>query len=471
MQSVAVIGGGFTGSLLAIRLAEAGADVILIDPAGDPGAGLAYGRARAPHFLNAPAERMEIGLKPAFTDWLEAWKAQTRTGVGEAGRMAHAYAPRILFGLYMQERLGEALARGPIRHVRGFVESIQVSENKVISLILRDGRRLAADQVVLAIGNAPPRIPVFGARPGSQMQDWAGFIPDPWATGALEGISPDASVLLIGTGLTAVDVALDLHARGHKGPLHLWSRHGRLPAEHREGGRWSPFLRSYVGSSPLKVMRVIRAQIMAADRQNIVWQRVIDAARPDIAAIWRGWSQKQCAQFLRHGRSLWETQRHRMAPRVAERLAAMRAAGQLHLYAGRLANFDLQLDGALEVRLHAPRREACRLIAHHAVVCTGPETDPIHMGGVVADLMRQGLARSDPLGLGLETLDDAVLDHNGAPSSWLFAAGGLTRPEWWEITAAPEIAAQVSLLANRLLRRSRSLPQLSDMFADFGAGI
>ena len=32
-------------------------------------------------------------------------------------------------------------------------------------------------------------------------------------------------------------------------------------------------------------------------------------------------------------------------------------------------------------------------------------------------------------------------------SDWLYAIGPLTRPAWWEITAAPEINAQIARLA------------------------
>ena len=74
------------------------------------------------------------------------------------------------------------------------------------------------------------------------MRDSAAFAADPWAADALTGIDPDAPVLLLGTGLTMVDIALKLAEEGHRGPMLAVSRRGLLPGAHRYGGHWEPFL-------------------------------------------------------------------------------------------------------------------------------------------------------------------------------------------------------------------------------------
>src|SRR2546421_3023288 len=71
---------------------------------------------------------------------------------------------------------------------------------------------------------------------------------------------------------------------------------------------------------------------------------------------------------------------------------------------------------------------------------------------LLGDLLQQGAVRSDPLGLGLETADCTAIGSDGARSDWLFALGPLTRPAWWEVTAVPEINAQVDRLVRRIAR-------------------
>ncbi len=72
-RTVGIVGGGFTGSLLALKLSQVRPDwlVLLIEPAAASGRGLAYGACGPEHLLNVPVSRMEVGLAPSFGDWLK----------------------------------------------------------------------------------------------------------------------------------------------------------------------------------------------------------------------------------------------------------------------------------------------------------------------------------------------------------------------------------------------------------------
>ena len=71
-MTVAVIGGGFSGSVFALKFARANPDarVVLIERGRRVGRGLAYGACAPDHLLNVPVSRMELGLTPGFADWL-----------------------------------------------------------------------------------------------------------------------------------------------------------------------------------------------------------------------------------------------------------------------------------------------------------------------------------------------------------------------------------------------------------------
>jgi uncharacterized NAD(P)/FAD-binding protein YdhS len=471
-RTLAIVGGGFSGALLALKLTAARPDwrVVLIDPSSRPGRGLAYGACAPSHLLNVPVARMEAGLSPAFGDWLgerpEMAEALTESG----GAMSAAFSPRELWGQYLQQQVAAARVtdNGPgLTVLRG--EAVRLLDPPRRGLVLSDGREVEADTIVLATGNLPPRPPLPA---DSWLRDSAAFAADPWATDALTGIDLDAPVLLLGTGLTMVDIALKLDEEGHRGPMLAVSRRGLLPGAHRHGGHWEPFLAPMLPASPLTLSQAIRAEVRRAEAAGQPWQRVIDAVRPVIARIWSSWTPAQKRQFLRHQRPRWDVHRHRMAPRIAQRIDALMASGQLTVRAARTRDWTPAGDG-VTVALH-PRGggPAETLTVAKVINCTGPRSD-LHGLEVplYADLARKGLIAPDDLGLGLETADCAVLGSRGEVSTWLYALGPLTRPAWWEITAVPEITAQVDGLAHRLAGDTVVTPSLEEAFVDLGAGI
>lgn len=468
-RAVAIVGGGFSGSLLALKLLSARPDwrVTLIEPGDRPGRGLAYGACAPSHLLNVPVARMETGLKPRFDDWLSARGGMDVALAESGGDLSAAFAPREFLGQYLQQRVAEARASGALTVLRG--EAVRVLDGPKRGLVLLDGREVVADTVVLATGNLPPRPPL----PSNHwLVDDPAFVIDPWSRDALRGLDPDASVLLLGTGLTMVDIALKLAEDGHRGPMTAISRRGLLPGAHRYGGAWEPFLAPHLPASPLTLSKTIRAEVKRAAAQGQPWQRVIDAVRPVIGRVWSSWTPAQRRQFLRHQRPRWDVHRHRMAPRIAAGIDALLASGALTIRGGRLRDWTRAGD-LIEGTLH-PRGGGApeTLSAARIINCTGPRSD-LHGLEVplFADLARKGLIAPDALGLGLETADCAVLNARGEVSTWLYAVGPLTRPAWWEITAVPEITAQVDGLAHALAQDAPEARTLADVFVDMGSGI
>jgi uncharacterized NAD(P)/FAD-binding protein YdhS len=476
--TVAVIGGGVSGSLFALKFARAqpNARVILIERSRRVGRGLAYGACTPHHLLNVPVARMEVGLTPGFTDWLRARTVLLGEALVESGGdLAAAFVPRELFGAYLEERVLAAVSPDPRRGfaiVRG--EAVRLLDFPRRGVLLGDGREIAADRIVLATGNLPPR-------PPRSQDDWLYdtqlFVPDPWADDAFEGLAPEAPVVLLGSGLTMVDVALKLAGGGHVGPIHAVSRHGLLPLVHRSGGEWQPFHDPKTHVPPLTLMRRIRSEARRAEAGGVPWQRVMDTMRPAVARVWHGWSVKDRAQFLRHLRARWDVHRHRMAPRVAARIAALRAGGQLHVMAGRVQGYHPREDAVdVEIAARGAGRTQIHIQAARVINCTGPRSDMDRLAiPLLADLRRRGLIAPDPLGLGIETQDCAALGSAGHLSPWLYALGPLTRPSWWEIVAVPEINAQVDRLIGDLSApretRTQTPPLLAELFADLGSGI
>jgi uncharacterized NAD(P)/FAD-binding protein YdhS len=479
VHTVAVVGGGMAGALFGLKLATARPDfrVVVIEATRRIGRGLAYGACSPQHLLNVPISRMEIGLTPGFADWLQAnpdAQEALATGLEESGGdLPGVFMPRALFGAYLEERLEEALISGDsitgdspgLSLIRG--EAVRVLAHPDRAVRLSDGREIPADAVVLATGNLAPRAP---GGPDQWFYDTPGFVPDPWAPDAFDGLSPDDPLLLLGTGLTTVDIVLKLSRAGHRGPILATSRRGLLPKVHAAGGVWPAFLEAALPASPRRLMRLIREQVATAEAGGIPWQRVFDAARPAIPAVWSSWSTRAKRQFLRHLRTRWDVHRHRMAQRIHDALNAESAAGRLEILPARLRGYR-PTDGGVEVTLAPHGGGERRFTAARVVNCTGPRRDAGAIAiPLLADLRDQGLALPDALGLGLETENCALLDVDRRTSTWLYALGALTCPQWWEITAVPEIAVQIDRLVGQLANPQAAHLSAGD-FLDLGAGI
>ena len=471
VKTVVIVGGGFSGAIFGLKLHRRCPDwrIVIAEPKKRLGRGIAYGACGPEHLLNVPVSRMEIGLVPSFADWLGARRASISDALVESElNLAAAFVPRRLFGDYVEERVNEALDSKSLvglSSVRGDVVRL-LDDNR--GVLLTDGREIKADIVVLAMGNLPPRPP---GGPDSWLYDSGFFIPDPWASDAFSDIDPAEPLLLIGTGLTTVDIALRLSQQGHRGSMLAMSRRGLVPRTHVAGGAWPEFLHDKIPASARMLTMVMRQQIALAAAQGIAWQRVFDAARPAVPSIWNGWTEFSRRQFVRHLRPRWDIHRHRMAPRISDALERLRSSGALEIVSGRITGYKAA-DRLIEVSLRQ-RGGAERVFkAGHVINCTGPGGDFARTAiPLIAELRDRKLAVPDALGVGIETRDCAVVDGYGAPSSWLFALGPLTRPAWWEITAVPEINLQIDRLVAQL-SSPLPAPRLTGAdFMDMGGGI
>lgn len=462
-RAIVIVGGGLSGSLLALRAIENPENrVTLIERNGALGRGVAYGACDQAHLLNVPLFRMEVGLSPTFHNWLAA-NRPNELNTNDGG-VKDSFVTRRSFGDYIEEVTERHARAGRLDRVRG--EAVEIGRRAQPYVLLKDGRVLHGTHVVLATGNLPPKTPRFSH---DGVVDSPVFIPDPWDVHKDRLPASGDTVLLIGTGLTMVDVALRLARNGHTGPIVALSRHGLLPNRHVQGGQWRNAFQERP-LPPLEAFRLIRREAREAAAAGVPWQRVIDAIRPSLASIWISWSKQERQRFLRHCRTIWDVRRHRMANAVAVQIDRLLETGQLRIHAGRIERLNRSGAGALATVRPRGAKTTVEIEAHTIINCTGPRSsfDDLNEPAYIK-LKESGLLTPDELGLGVKTFGCALIDQYSIPSDWLFAIGPLTRPEWWEITAVPEISAQTYYLAGSL-----GLPNQTSLlrdFVDLGAGI
>lgn len=436
---VVIVGGGFSGTLMAVNLIRHGGPrATIVERAPERlGRGIAYGAAHPGQLLNVRAAGMS-----AFPDdpgHFARWAAARGDGTPAD------FVPRTLYGAYLRETLGQ------VRAAAGDRLAVVTGEAVAIARVgggprvrLADGTVLAADAVVLTPGNLPPHPPP-GLDPDALP---AGVcLDDPWRGDVAAGLTRADGVLLVGTGLTAIDMALTLDAAGFEGPILALSRRGRFPHRHVDG---APPPQGWSDPPDLPLSHLVGAIRRAGAVEG--WRAAVDALRPVTQRWWERADTATRARFLRHLRPFWDVHRHRLAPAVADRIDAMVAAGRLRFAAGRIAAATADRDGA-RIVWHARgtgARHATRV--RRIVNCTGPQGDVLRTAEpLLRRLVADGMIRPDPLRLGIDVdAGSRAIDADGHARPDLYCVGPMTRGSFWEMVAVPDIRRQCADLGRRL---------------------
>ena len=445
---VVIVGGGFSGTLSAVQLLlrAPNLSVAVVDKGSIPGRGVAYRTKYSCHLLNVPAGSMSA--LPQEPDHFLRW-AQANFG---APVQATSFLPRAFYGRYIGSILEEITGRkgaGNFQWVHGEVSSITQRQSR-IEVQLTNGGTLDSQFVVLAAGNFPPaNLKIPGLSADSQR-----YVRSPWSEAALREIPSTGSVLLIGSGLTSVDLAVSLKSENFAGHIHILSRRGLMPQTHREAVQWPQFWDEQSPRNIRGLVGLVREQIRTSQLSGGDWREVIDSLRPVTQNIWQCLSLTERRRFLRHARAYWEVHRHRVAPEIGDTIAKLVQDGQATIHAGRVTNYREFPDHA-EVDLRDRKTRAQRTLQIDRVInCTGPETDCRRIDDpLIKNLLANGLARPDPLFLGLDVdANGALIDSEGAPSAALFVVGPARKGFLWETIAVPELRMQASELAEHLVR-------------------
>lgn len=441
---VAIIGGGAAGTLTAVHLLRTGRSgrLAIVERADRLGRGIAYGTTNPRHLMNVPAATMGgLAGRPGH---LVEWCAAQGAPVDGA-----AFVNRPLFGRYLVALLRDAITAAPSRplEVRDDAVAIGRSGGR-LRVALASGRELDAARVVLATGTPPAAdLPLAS---GSWPRDASRYVTDPWAAGALEGLAGDR-VLLLGTGLTTVDVTLRLSELRASARLVAVSRTGLLPVTQRwpEGTIEVGYRPPPAATTLREQARAFRGAVVAARARGADMRDVVDGMRPHTQAIWQGLSEADRRRFLRRYARYWLIHRSRMAPAAAGWFQELRDEGRLRIVAAAVERVCNE-GGAPVVGLRPRGGGPAETLRVDAIVnCAGPADSPFTNGSpLYRSLLDAGLARPHPLGLGIDTgPGGAVLDAGGRPSGALYTIGWLRRGELWESIAIPELRDQAAALA------------------------
>lgn len=445
MKRITIIGGGASGTLLAVNLIKHGGneplEINLVEKHGTIGRGVAYSTVNDIHLLNVPAAKM--GAFPDDVEHFQRWLKEN-----EYAYLPGDFVPRKIYGSYLREVFSDTIADRESNISVNLLddEAIDVCSYKDSALVLlKSGEVLPSHRVVLAFGNFLPPDPPTET---SEFTSAEKYFQNAWDELLPEKIAPADSVLVIGTGLTAVDNILSLYHTGHSGKITALSTHGWFPTVHQPAEPYPSFKDEIYGEKNIRrIFKAIRGHCRNAEN----WRGVIDSLRPYTQDVWHGLPVAEKQRFMRRLRRVWDISRHRIPPKCSETLEKMRAEGHLDVQRGKLRDIKVR-DGKFDVIFTSRGRK--HVLPVDAVVnCTGSESNFARVDfPLVKSLIERGEIEPDELFLGLKaTPDGKIINRENQTSKVLSTLGTALKGVLWESTAMPEIRAQARNLALKLL--------------------
>lgn len=522
-RTIAVVGGGasataFLSALVKEISAETDGqapDVVVYEPAASCGPGVAYGDDTEVALLNRPAPAMSVDYSDRghFRRWLgRNGLLLTRT---EPGRIP--FVPRAWFGRYLAEMFRNACddlhhLGGSVRVCREAVRDVW-HEGEHIVVMPAHAPPHRTDEVVLCLGSVP-------ARDLYRLSGTPGYLHHPYPVRALADRIGELTaqhtergggeVLILGSGLTAVDIALEVSRRPGAPHVTIASRSGALPDVRYDFGAGDiapdlvedvrtllarqdvigldglaglldgalkrrgttlrealrPFLRGSCGAE------LIRARL-AAPGPAAALQQCVVALTPWYSRLWRALDPVSSREFSRRYGRIFTCLRSPMPEVNARRLLELADSGAVsfrsgitHVAADGPADAPVRTDADAHAdvtadsgRFTATFRDGRTRRFGITINATGRGIDvaAARPGSLLEALSKSGVARPHPLGgLDVEPDTNEVLSARGERSPLLHVVGDLSSGVHFHTSSMEYVATQARRVAEQVATRLRN---------------
>jgi len=475
VRRITIAGGGFSGATAAVQLVRASPvplEITIVEPRETAGPGLAYSATDPDHRLNGPTWSHSILPEDGghFTRWCDAHGVLQRDPEALVPD-GNAFVRRADYGRYLAAELARH-ARWPangstIAHLRDRASRVAF-DGHAISIATEAGRTLDAAMLIVATGNPLPRLQAPFA---PSLAGHPSIIENPLEPSRLGDIDPLARVLVVGSGLTALDIVSTLVRAGrgafgsHRGGIVVTSRRGLRPRPQPpavasgEGAEPPRPLDRIMGDVPAFLLppaapptlrawvRAVRERIREVEAGGDSWHKGFDELRD---VVWRAWPllpADQKRRFLRMLRTWYDVHRFRAPPQNDAIVRAAEARGAVEFRAARLRSVEAVAgQHTLRVRFAPRGGDDERVECFDAIVnCTGLDAAAgVRANPLLASLVADGALSVDETGIGFAV--DArcrAIGVDGRANPALRVVGPPTAGTFGDPLGAMFIAAQV----------------------------
>jgi len=467
--SVAIVGAGLSGSLLAINLLKNTFDgkieIFLIESSKKRfGRGVAYSPNSIYQKLNVPAKGMSLFPENPnhFVDW---WKSNEKNYfyLGESYD-ENSFFPRFIFGDYLESTLNSNIQTKSTNKEFFTINDEVVDATKIESqwkIKLSSGAELIVDNLILATGNIPPGNPSYLAK---EVLDSKRYLHNPWDDSLFESIQLNESLGILGSGLSMVDVIMTLKRKNFQGKIVSFSRSGKLPKVHSKLDQMNPTPFPTLKGNTNEDVHLIQNWIR--ENEGISDVHLMNVIRPFTSEIWKSWDGKNQRRFIRHVRPFWESFRHRIPSESMAIISEWIHLGKLTFLKARIQSSKLEND-SIEISTLEPNNKFGSYRFDRLINCTGPDTKLKEVkSDLYNNLKKKGYITQSENGIGFVTGNlGQVKTKEGKFLENLYCLGPLRKNELWESTALREIRDQVikltSVISNSNAKNTDPLNQTS----------
>lgn len=467
--SVAIVGAGLSGSLLAINLLKNTFDgkieIFLIESSKKRfGRGVAYSPNSIYQKLNVPAKGMSLFPENPnhFVEW---WKSNEKNYfyLGESYD-ENSFFPRFIFGDYLESTLNSNIQTKSTNKEFFTINDEVVDATKIESqwkIKLTSGAELIVDNLILATGNIPPGNPSYLAK---DVLDSKRYLNNPWDDSLFESIQLNESLGILGSGLSMVDVIMTLKRKNFQGKIVSFSRSGKLPKVHSKPDHLNPTPFPTLKGNTNEDVHLIRNWIR--ENEGISDVHLMNVIRPFTSEIWKSWDVKNQRRFIRHVRPFWESFRHRIPSESMAIISEWIHLGKLTFLKARIQSSILEND-SIGISTLEPHGKFGSYRFDRLINCTGPDTKLKEVKSeLYTNLKKKGYITQSENGIGFVTGNlGQVKTEEGKFLKNLYCLGPLRKNELWESTALREIRDQVieltSVISNSNTKNTDPLNQTS----------
>jgi uncharacterized NAD(P)/FAD-binding protein YdhS len=456
--NIAIIGGGFCGTLTALHLLNDNhlpIHIYLINKGYPIAKGVAYDPHTPSLLLNVPNGRMSAfaDMPDHYVQWL---KANTLVNHHDEHELAIGFSTRKQYGDYLAQLWEEALSRKrenkTVTIYNDYADDI-IEDGNILNIRLSDHPPLSVDIAILATGNALPRLPDDIPE---LLKESKYFVADPWKKDCIENLKPEKDILIIGNGLTMTDTVMGLVENGFKQTIHTISPNGyRLKPWKESKGPYTDIDIAAVLSQEttlLELVKTFNKHRRIAGQLNQSIYPVIDSFRPHTQNLWQSFNVNEKQQFIKYINTHWGSARHRLPAKVQHLIEKLREEEQLITHSGHISQISEGQD-CLNVTLNS-KGQLKHLSVQRIINCTGPETHIKRPGNnLLNNLYEKGLISPGPCNIGINTCpkNGRIINSNHVQKTNLFVIGSNLKGILWESTAIPELRVQAKKLAQHIL--------------------
>jgi len=180
--------------------------------------------------------------------------------------------------------------------------------------------------------------------------------------------------VILGTGLTAVDVIVTLRNKGWNGKVTAISRNGMLPQRHFRGIEWPHAVPDDGQTRSLKeLVKLIRSD---CERLRGVSQNpaiAVDKLRGRTQQLWKALSLEERQLFLKKYSADWNVIRHRIAGPIHDAITDALDCGQLTITPATIESLASGEHG-IEIQMVERDGSSKQIEGDLVINCTGPKS-------------------------------------------------------------------------------------------------